>query len=179
MPLKTRGIGQRALQRAAFAGESRGKRRLRHAEHFESARVVVVERLFARHHVKRGALLRSGFGQDQRAVRKIERGKAHAACERRAGRLPAQPPRDHQVQHEEARSVELEDDPLADASQSADDLAVQRRQRRIHRPHEERARQPHALEGSSDHARLERVQVERDVRQLRHGDVTYMGTVPA
>ncbi len=102
MPLKSSGIGQRTLQRAPLAGESFGKRVVRHAEHLESARVVVVERLLARHHVERGAFLRSRLGQDQRAVRKVERGEAHAARERSAGGLPAQPPRDHQVQHQEA-----------------------------------------------------------------------------
>ena len=73
----------------------------------------------------------------QRAGRKIERRQADLARDRSAALAPAQPPGDHQVQHEEELAVELEDDALAQAAKPDDGAAFNRADRWIGRAQEE------------------------------------------
>src|SRR2546422_2205683 len=68
--------------------------------------------------MKRRPMLRAGFGEQQGAVREIERGEPRAAGNGRAGGLPMQPACDHQVQHDEVVVPEGQDDPLAEATRS-------------------------------------------------------------
>ena len=57
-----------------------------------------------------------------------------------------QPPGDHEMQDEEEFVLELEDDPFAEAAQTADGLAESRIERRVECADEKRVGNSHALE---------------------------------
>jgi len=162
------GIGQRALERVILAGQRAVERGRVGVEHLEPARIVLGEARLAADEIERRAPLRTGLGQDERARREIERGQADLAAELGARGLPVEPPGDHQVQHQEQIALEADHDALAEAREPDDTAAGRRRDRRIDRAKQERAREPHALEGRAHDPRLERLDVDGDVGQLRH-----------
>ena len=169
-------IGQRALERVVLARERRVElleRRRRAARgRRDRARASAAS---PAHELQRRALLRARLGQQQRAVREVERRQDHLRPDaRRSARLaPAQPPRDHQVDDQEELVVELEHDALADAPHAADDLAGDRVDRRRHRAQDERARQHHLFEHSAGHLRPQRFHVDHDVWKFRHSPAFY------
>ena len=110
----------------------------------------------------------AGLGEDQRAVREVERGEADLARQLRAPRLPVQPAGDHQVEDEEEVVVEREDDALAEPRDASDHLPLDRAERRRRRSHQKRADQPNAVDRLADDPRGKRFDVDRDVRQFRH-----------
>ena len=162
-------VGERALERVVLADERSAERREVDRQRLEPARVVRRERVFALHEVQRCPLLRAEFGQREAAVREVERGERMAAGELRARFLPVQAAVDHEVQDEPEVAVQAERDALAEAAQAADVPAVRRGERRVHGAQEERAGQTHALERPIQDAPFQRLEVERDVGQLRHG----------
>ena len=72
------------------------------------------------------------------------------------------------MQDEPEVVVQAERDALAEAAQAADVTAVRCGERRVHGAQEERAGQTHALERPIQDAPFQRLEVERDVGQLRH-----------
>jgi hypothetical protein len=64
--------------------------------------------------------------------------------------------------------LQVEHDPLSEAAESGHPFSRHRRDRRIERPQEKRARETHSIEPPAEDARLESRQVRRDVRKLRH-----------
>ena len=129
------------------------------AEHVQSTRVVGREGVQAPDDMERRSMLRAGFGEEQRGIREIERGEPRATGDGRAGGLPVQPARDHQVQHDKVVVLERQDDPFAEAADVADRAPRQIRHGRIRRPQQERACDPEALELCSHDARGEGVEV--------------------
>src|SRR5947207_11634160 len=93
-----------------------------------------------------GTLFLRGLGEQQRAVRKVERGQADLARDDGTVLLPAEAPSDHQVDHEEQVVLELEDQPLARTSQAQHALVFGRLERRIGRTEDEWTGQPNALQ---------------------------------
>jgi RNA polymerase sigma factor (TIGR02999 family) len=77
-------------------------------------------------------------------------------------------PRDHQVDHEEEITLQLEDDPLADAPHARHLAPARARQRRIHRAQSEGMEQLDALQARPHDAGNQRVEVGFDVRELGH-----------
>ena len=77
----------------------------RRVERLDAAGIDVAERGLAAHHLDRGALLRAGFGEQQRAVLELQRRQDDLRAE--AGFLarlaPSEAPGDHQVNHEDQR----------------------------------------------------------------------------
>ena len=161
-------IGQRALERVVLAHERRAEVLQRRAEHLDPARVVLRERLLAAHHVHRRAPLRAFLGEEQRPVLEVERGQAAPAGQRRGSLAPAQPPGDHQVDHEEELALEADHDALAEPAQLDHAPTGEGLDRRLDRAQHEHAAQPHAVEHAPLHVSLERAQVDLDVGQLGH-----------
>ena len=62
-------------------------------------------------------------------------------------------------------------DAFADARQLTNFLAFDRFERRLDRPQQKRAHQPHALQRLAHNARFERFDINHDVGQLRPGRV--------
>ena len=146
------------------SANSRGGR----GEHVEAAAIELGEPGAPRDEVQRRALLRRCLGEDQRAVRKVERREPDLARQLLAARLPAQPPRDHQVDHDEAIAVDADHDPLAEPLDRLDDRAGELLRRRRHRAQHERARDPDPLERLADDQRAQALDVDRDVGELGH-----------
>jgi hypothetical protein len=91
-----------------------------------------------------------------------------AAAELGRGLLPVQAAVDHEVQDQPQIVLEADRDPLAEAAQPADLLALRRGDRRLHGAQQERARQTHTLKRLILDALLQRLDVEGDVGQLGH-----------
>ena len=106
-------IGERALEGVVLAFNRAGELRQIRFEDLDAARVHRLQRRLALHQMQRGAPLRAGLGERQRAVLELEERE-------RAARLlagPVQAAGDHQVQHEEELVLEPEDDALAEPGQ--------------------------------------------------------------
>src|SRR2546428_9812910 len=99
-------VGEGALEGVALTGERFLKRGQIGLEHLETPAVERGEGACAPRQVDGGALLLARLGEEQRAVGEVESGETVAARDRRAARLPPQPPRDHEVQHDEVVVVE-------------------------------------------------------------------------
>src|SRR5215831_18029323 len=80
-----------------------------------------------------------------------------------------QAPCDHQVDDQEQIIVELDHDALAKPTQRLDGASMRGGDGRLERADHEGAGQPHALERGAADARVERLDVDGDVGQLRHG----------
>ena len=145
--VEQRRIGQRALDRVPLAAQPLGE--LRAVVASNTSRPPRSNSASASrpcNDVHRRALLRRRLGEDQRAVREVERREPDLARDLLAALLPAQPPRDHQVDHDEALALDADHDALAHALDGLDLRAVELARRRRHRAQHERARDPHRLE---------------------------------
>src|SRR5260221_451403 len=78
---------------------------------------------FTRDHVRRGAPLRTGLGQRQKAVLKLEHRQRTAPRRLTRAIAPVQPPRDHQMDGEPEVAVKPDRDALADTANLADRMA--------------------------------------------------------
>ena len=122
---------------------------------------------------QRGAATRASWcrlGQEQRAVREIERGEAELARHGFApAGLPAKAAGDHQVNHQEEIALELEHDALADAGARPHLFAERAREggEKVRRRNGLFSRTAAKLL-ARDPAR-EVLDVDRYVRQLGHG----------
>ena len=120
MPLKSRRIGQRALERVALAAERAREIGEARADGLETAAVVLRERVLAANDVEARAPLRARFREDERAVGEIEREQAELLGELRAALAKVESPGNHQVQNEKEVAVELEDDALSEPAHARD-----------------------------------------------------------
>src|SRR5579859_5776012 len=116
------------------------------AEHFEAARVELAQSRFTLHYVKRGAALRSCFGQGKTTRREIERSQRTLRLQLDAWVAPVQTSGNHQVQHQPKVTLQADGDALSEAPQLLHSPAFHFRQGRTDGTQEERARDPHALE---------------------------------
>jgi hypothetical protein len=162
-------VGERALQRVVLQGERAAERLEVDLEYLEAARIMRRERVFALHEVQRCPLLGAEFGQREAAVGEVEGSERMPAGELRARLSPVQAAVDHEVQDEPEVLVQAERDALAEAAQAADVPAQGGGERRVHGAQQERAGQAHALERPILDTSLQRLDVQRDVGQLRHG----------
>ena len=108
------GIGQRPLHRVILARQACGERGEVDVQHFEPAGIERRQRRFVGEVVQRCPALGAGFGERERAVLELERRQRDPRGRRFAGGELTQPAGDHQVQHEEAYTLQREHDPLAE-----------------------------------------------------------------
>ena len=172
MPLTVR-IGQRPLDRVIFARQRFAKCREGRVERFHPAAVHRAERRFSANHLKGGALLRSCFCEQQRAVLKLEEAPARASDQSRlgAGFTPAQTTGDHQVNDEKQFRIKCQHDPLADAPNAADDLTLKSCDRRIHGAKDERAAEQDSIETMPDEAVAQSFDVQHHVGKFWHAGI--------
>ena len=85
-------------------------------------------------------------GDEQCALRELERRESDLPNGFRTARSPAKPPGDHQMKNEKEIILKREDDPLAKAAKLDNPLPLRGADRHIERAEEEWAREPHFLE---------------------------------
>jgi hypothetical protein len=91
-------------------------------------------------------------------------GKFHAPPDRLE---PVQPPRNHQVQYQPNPALHSDTNPLPQPPHLNNSLPVHARHRGRRRAQQERTHNPHMLEPQPYNPLIERLNVNRDVRQLR------------
>ncbi len=156
-------IGQRAFERVVLARERTREAREIALERLDSAGIELGEFRATANGDERRALLRAGFGEQERAALEVERGESELLRHRAPLLAPTESARDHQVHDEEELAVEREDDALADAAQRGDAPALELGELRFDRAQEERALEPHSFELDAANAPFEVFDVERDV----------------
>jgi hypothetical protein len=161
-------VCHRALERVVLTGQRRAERGEVRVEHLEAARIVLLQAGFAARQIERGPALGAGLGQDQGPRREIERGQTDLGGRLGAGGLPVKAPGDHEVQDQEHVALEPDHDALAEPPKAGHAAIGRFGERRIDRAEQERARETHALERFAEDARLERLDVDRDVGKLGH-----------
>jgi hypothetical protein len=119
--------------------------------------------------VERGAALRADLGQDQVAGGKVEGGRAAAVGQPGAGVRPVQAASDHQMEHQPQLAREADRDARAQSAQALDAPTRGAADRRLYAAQQEGVSDAQVLQGLTDHARLQRLDIDRDVRQLGHG----------
>src|SRR5437763_2030602 len=117
-------IGERALERMVFALQPLAKRFESGVLQLEPAHVEAGERRFALHEVKRGTLLRSRLGERECTGGKLEQREGESRRRLLTTREPAQPPGDHEVEHEKELVLEREHDALAHPAHAAHALSL-------------------------------------------------------
>src|SRR5262245_56237965 len=105
-------IGERTLHGMVLPRESFREGLKGRIQNLESSAVKESQCTFALSHVKRCALVRSGFGEKQSSRRKIECGKAETRRDGGAMLFPLESPGDHQVDDEEQVTFKYEDNLL-------------------------------------------------------------------
>src|SRR5215510_5128698 len=110
------GIGERAFQGVIFARERFAELFEACVENFQTAGIMLPQSGFAAYQVDRGPFLGSGFGQEQGAVGKIERGLAVFAGDLRTLGLPVKPSGDHEMNDEKKFVFQDKDNALAEAA---------------------------------------------------------------
>ena len=161
-------IRERTLHRVILPRQARRECGQIRLQHLEAARVEPSE-LTSGDQVQRRLPARSRLGQHHRTGRKIERRKSHLARNRSAALAPAEPSGNHQVQHEGETAFELEDDALAQTTKPDDGAAFNRADGWIGRAQKEWIGDAEPLERLVEHPRRERLEIQRDVGQFRHG----------
>jgi len=132
-------IGEGSLEGAVFCCQ-------RNAEFFEiggedvdAAWVDGLHVVFVAKQVKGGAAFGACFGEDERAVGKVEGSEIIAAAEFGSERAPVQTAGDHEVQDEPMAVVEFDGDAFANAAQGKHDMAFELFERRLDGAQEEGA----------------------------------------
>ena len=151
-----------------FARERRGEPREVRLQHFDPAAAEDGEVGLPTHHVERCPLLRARLSEQERAVWELERRQADPLGHGRTRVAPAQPARDHQVDHQKEAAIQREDDPLAEPPHLAHGLPLRLGQRRRHRAEQKRARNAHAPQFAADHPGRDSLHVHHNVGQLGH-----------
>ncbi len=162
-------IGEGPLKGAVFLAQGGAESIQIGREDLHAAGIDRVKRILPAHHVKRGAALAPGFGQNQGAVGEVKGGKGVAARELGLRRLPVEAAGDHEVQDQPQIAVHTDGDPFADTAQLADGASFNRGKGRIDGAQQEDRGEAHAFQRLADDARLQCRDVGGDVRQLRHG----------
>src|SRR5260370_36618434 len=117
--------------------------------------------------IKRRTFSSSRFGQRKRAGVKIERGRNAAAVRHDPVFLPMEPSGDHQMEDKPEVVIEPEDDAFAGTAQLSYGVALDRLDRRRSRPQQRRTSTLYSLQLVLQHNHLQRLNVNRDVGQLR------------
>ena len=151
------------------------KRVERRLQRLDAAGIERPERGRAAHDLKRRALLRTGLGEEERAVLELERREddLRAEADLLAWPAPAQPAGDHQVDDEDERVLvvsrpERDRNALPNARDVVNGRADEAFDRRIDRAEHERTQQPDSLESAAADVRRERFYVHCHVGQFRH-----------
>src|SRR5690242_18358368 len=118
--------------------------------------------------MQRRAPFRSSLGEQEGAVRKVKRRQARLTGNERVRRQPSEPARDHQVNDHERLIVHRPDDPLAKTRYIANGPTLDVLNRRANGSKQKWAGKTDALERPTDDAGAKRVEVQLDVRELRH-----------
>jgi hypothetical protein len=162
------GIGQGAFERMVLAPQPFRETRKAGGQYFQPARIVLPEACGAAGNMNRRLPAGAGFGEDQRAAGKVERGEPDLVGNRCAAIAPAEPAGNHQVQDQEQLVAEIEHEALSQPAQVHDSPSFERRHRRLDRTNDERVAQAHALDRLVHDARAQGIQVQLDIGQLRH-----------
>jgi hypothetical protein len=161
-------ICQRPLQGAVFP-DQRGAEAFRiGGKNVNAARVHGEQAGLSCHHVERCPPPGAGLGERERARREIESRQILPALENGVNRLPMQPAGDHQVQHQPEVAFQADRDALSHPPQLPHSSSLGFRKPRRRGAKKKRAGQPDAFERPPHHARVQRHDIGRDVRQLGH-----------
>src|SRR5438552_19202570 len=117
-------ISKSSLERAVFERKRVAKRAEIARKDVDSSRVNGTQAFLAGEHMQRCAVLCAGFGQNERAVGKIEGCQTVAARQLCPWQPPVQPACNHQVQHQPKIAFYSNRDALADSPQFADDATL-------------------------------------------------------
>src|SRR6266851_6665793 len=161
-------VGERALESVVRGEKNRGKARRIGAEHFDAAGIESAKAVFSGDDVERSALLRAGFGPEKSSGGKVKCSKAARRRNFGAARTPVQPAGDHQVQNQPEAVFEADANALSEPAQTRDLLPFCAADGRSHGAEQERADNAHAFERLAENTLLERLDIDNDVRQLRH-----------
>src|SRR6266705_4693563 len=161
-------VGEGALQSVVRGEKNRGKARRIGIEHFDAAGIESAKAVFSGDDVERSALLRAGFGPEKSSGGKIECGKAARGRNFGAAGTPMQPAGDHQVQNQPKAVFEADANALSEPAQTRDLLPFCAADGRSRGAEQKGAYDAHAFERLAENARLERLDIDNDVWQLRH-----------
>ena len=112
-------------------------------------------------------MLRAGFGEEKRAIGKVEGRETAAAGELRSARAPVKAAGDHEVEDEPKVSIEADGDALPDAAQFAN-TAFGAGNRRLYGAEEKRASEADALQRLARDALVKGEEVSGDVGEFGH-----------
>jgi hypothetical protein len=138
-------------------------------ENFEAAGIEGLENVFAGDDVNGGAMFAAGFGEEKRAVGKIESGEIVFAANFCGGGFPVETASDHEVEDDPEIVVEAEGDAFADAAKFADGVVVGVGDWRRCSAKQEGRGDADLLQRLVDDARFESGDVGGDVGELGHG----------
>ncbi len=82
--------------------------------------------------------------------------------------MPVEPARNHEVDHEREFVLEVDDDPLAEPGEVDDTPSPDHVEGRVVGLQEREGRNSHVLEGGPADPGVERLDVHRDLGELRH-----------
>lgn len=116
-------VGEGSLEGAVFCSECGAEACEVGGEDVDAAGVYGLHVFFVAKEVDGGAALRTGFGEDEGAVGKIEGGEIVTAAEFGPEGAPVKASGDHQVKNEPETVVEFDGDALADAMEGTDGVA--------------------------------------------------------
>jgi hypothetical protein len=168
-PAENARIGERAFESAIFGGERGAKGIEIGGENFQATGIDGAETVFTNEKMQRCAMLGAGFGEDQRAVGKIEGGKIVTTCELCVLRTPVQAAGNHQMKHNPEIVIEADGDAFADTAKFADSEAVDSGDGRLRGAEKEQASDADVVEGLVEDARFEGGEVGDDVGKFGHG----------
>lgn len=166
-------VGEGALERVV-GGEKDGRELLESGvEDFETARIETVEAVFAGDDVKRGALLRAGFGPEEGAVREVEggeaaRGRDFGPSGSRGDGAPVKTPSNHKMKDKPEIGFEADADALAEAAKLKHFLAGGVGQGRVGGAEEKRTDDAAGFKSLAEDASREGFDVNGDVGEFRH-----------
>ena len=116
-------IGEGSLKGAVFGGECGTKVVECGRKYVDAAGVDLLGGGFVGKEVERSTAFGARFGEDERALGEVERGKIVAAAEFCSEGTPVEAAGDHEVKNEPEVVVELDGDAFANAVQGADAMA--------------------------------------------------------
>src|ERR1043166_1569124 len=161
-------VGERTLDRVILQAKARGEILECRVEGLESSAAELGESVATANEMQRGAAFRSGFGEREYAGRKLERGEVVATAGFGTFRLPVQSTGDHQMDDDEQLAVRLDRDAFAESLDGDDALADQVGEWWLDGAEQERRLETDLFERLADDPAPERLDVDGDVRQLRH-----------
>ncbi len=162
-------VGEGALEGAVFDGEGGAEGCEVGGEDVDASCVEFVGGGPVGEEVEGGAAFGAGFGEDERAVGKVECGEVVSAAEFCAKGTPVEAAGDHEVKDEPEAVVEFEGDAFADAMETADGVAFDVFDAGLDCAEEEGAGDPEVCEGLADDAGFEGGEVGGDVGEFWHG----------